>query len=1110
MKSLLTKKVIIIFSVLIVIVLSAILLAYATGNTRIPSLTDPDGVFYERLDDNGDVIYTITNQELFEEIKGNDGLDQALLLVDSYLLTSYLDQLTDEEIQDKISELKYGTSDPDELALLDDETKASYEEAYNQSMILAGYVGKEEEFASIVLAREVYTRYIIDFNGDVTDMDVAAEYVSNYFEDIQAIKIRFTSSVDAADVMQKYNLLTYNLLTLRQYLGYIFTNEALLDNEDNVVEAYTTVNPYYFDESNNILTMTGTIVYTLGEGNIYTDASSNEYSLDQDGNLLNIDLDVVIANNLLFSSVEDATTYKEANTEYFTVSKVDAFDMEEDAVVINSLDEIVYTIDADGVIYNTIGEDVTDTTNLIVNKVFTEIANVNVTSLNNSSELTAQEVLDIYIEIYNYVYSGYRDALPENATVEDLLALDNEYLTFTYEDVYATQTSLATYMFNTLDLSEEDALPYSVSAKAYAGANDNSYYLVYKLAQQDKVDAYDIMLDYIESHIAVPTTVASDITLPTTDWYDAKIVWYSSNSSILASDGTYTAPSEDTEITLTYSITANSTLRTGTILVNVLASGTTSSVTENTDEQVSFETILNDETLYQELYNQLIDDMVYGTNAETNITDYLNALRVEYNFTLYDPYVQVDYQQTFTDYVINENGDKVTFLSVTGRPGDEEALYEVSADDFFTYVMTKNPSLYIIYAAQVKELIYSTYFIEVFGEETDLSKNDSSRMEEMYQSVQDSKDYYAYLESLYTSYGMVFTYSSFAEYSYLQYGTKTEASLLTYFVQSTLQPYLINEAISNYDLVNILYPSVEEYYNNYFSLNVTHVVIYVDLNEDGNPDDYFDYTANLSETELSDFETLLAGLEVILDDYTDYATAVTDYENATRDDETWGVFKQAGIYLLSEDLNQVDDNDVSHSLTYTGEYGVKDTYVSEYTDELIRLYQEYSLEQNLDLEDMVGTVTTEFGYHIILVTQGDDFTRPSAAFTEVDSANPEYTDGSENESDMPSYEQALLYAQYFFYSTVYDLSDADIESRYNITVPALPATVTSALEVCFDAQLQEMYVLGTINVVMADRLVDGNFVDNDYCTFTESELLAQLAEVKSVYYEALYGPYITE
>jgi len=1110
MKSSGTKKAIIIFSILIVIVLSAILVAFATGNTRYPSLSDPNGVFYQRLDADGNVVYTITNQEVFEEIKGNDGVTQALLLVDSYLLKSYLDNLTDEQIQTKITELTYGTADPADLATLDDETRTSLETSYAQSMILAGYENNDEAYASIVLARELFARDNIDSNGDVTGMDVASEYVTSHFEDIKALKIRFTSLADAKDVMKQFNLLTYNTVTLREYLGYIFTSETLTDDNSNVVEAYTTVFPYYFDASENILDLSETIIYTLGTNGIYSKASdTKEYTIDGSGNLVDVSLTVIIPNTEIFSSLEDATSYKTANTEYYTVSKVDAFDDTEDAVVKDASDTTVYTIDSDGKIYDVALNDVTDSTDLIVNKVFTSINSVTVTTLNNSQELTNEEVLAKYIQMYNYVYGQYRDSISETATAEDLIASDNTYLTFSYDDVYAIQTSLAAYMFRTLDLSKTANLPFSVAPKAYAGASDDSYYLIYKLEQVDKVDLYGALTDLVEAEINLPAQTVDNLTLPLTGWYDSKIAWSSDHIDVIANDGTVTLPDAATIVKLTYTITVGGVARTGYINVTVLPSGTTSTVVESTNTEPTVASVLNDPTVYDMLYNQLVDDMVYGTDGETNITTQLILLRTEYNLQINDYYLALEYAQTDGDFVMNDKGDKVILVSVSGRIGDEETAYEVSADDFQSYVMTKNPGLYILYASQTKELIYSTYFTEVFGDQTNISKNRSAKMDAMYTQVQNAKDYYVYLSNLYAQYGMTLPYSSFTEYAYMQYKTKTEAELLTYFIQGVIQPYMINEAVSEYDIINMLYPSVQEYYENYFSLNVTHVVIYLDFNEDGTPDSYNDYIASLNEADASAFESMIAQIETAIDDYDGTFTAlISEYEAATRDDATWGAFKQAGIMMLTESLNQTDSDSVTHSVTYSGDYGVKDSYVPEYVTALVNLYHEYQLEQNLTLENMTGTVSTDFGYHIIKVTKGDDFTQPSAAFTEADGANPLYSDGSENANAEPTKAQVELYAQYFFYSTAYDLTDADLEATYGITLPNIPASVSSALKIYFDPLLQNMYVLGTVNIVIADHLVMGEFADSTYSDLTNAQIYAMLSDVRDVYYDALFKDYL--
>nr|HPJ23613.1 hypothetical protein [Bacillota bacterium] len=136
MKEILTKKLLVIISVVSLIVVGAVILTLVSGKTGYPGLSDPDGVFYQRVDDSGNVIYTITNQEIYDEIKSNDGISQLLYMIDTVLLSQYIDNVTDEEVANKILELTYGTSDPDEIAALDDDTKTKYEENYAQSMIL--------------------------------------------------------------------------------------------------------------------------------------------------------------------------------------------------------------------------------------------------------------------------------------------------------------------------------------------------------------------------------------------------------------------------------------------------------------------------------------------------------------------------------------------------------------------------------------------------------------------------------------------------------------------------------------------------------------------------------------------------------------------------------------------------------------------------------------------------------------------------------------------------------------------------------------------------------------------------------------------------------------
>jgi len=393
-------------------------------------------------------------------------------------------------------------------------------------------------------------------------------------------------------------------------------------------------------------------------------------------------------------------------------------------------------------------------------------------------------------------------------------------------------------------------------------------------------------------------------------------------------------------------------------------------------------------------------------------------------------------------------------------------------------------------------------------------KNKTDRMASLITYVEQVKDYYPYLQRLYAQYGLDFPYSSFQDYIYLDHnGAKNETDLLKNSVLSSLQPYLIAETIDNYSLLELTYPTVEDYFNNYFSLNVTHLLLFFDFDENGKADDYFEYVDGLDETEAENMETLKANFETAILDYlsdadTTFTTLVTAYRAASREDTIWGVYKQNGFNLLTQNLNTTDDNDVSHSLQYSGTYGVSESYVSEFVDALIQLYQDYILPQNVAKTEMYSAlVDTVNGVHLILATKGDDFTQPKTQFTETDPAIPVYASGLESTEDMPTLAQIEIYAEYYWLSQLYDLTDTTVEETYGITIPKIPASMKTALEFYVGDIISGLYVLGTINIDEADRLADGRFIASDYTDKTNAELQVLLIATKDAYYQALFSAY---
>jgi len=534
MKGIFTKKVLGIVSVVTAIVLGAVILAFATGNTHYPSLSDPDGVFYQRVDSSGNVLYEITNEDIFENVKNNDGVQQLLFIVDSIILENYIDSVSDGEIADKILQLKYLTSDPVEIAEIEDDDKQKLEDAFDQLMILAGFESKQNDYAALMVAREKFVMDTVLDNEDIEGIDVVQAYLDSYFEDISAIKIRFTSATDVDAVLKKYNLLSISTSGLREYKGFRFNDEGEKDSDGDVVEAYISVDTYFYDEDLNILDLDGEIIYELGSNDIYTDSDSTEYHLNAAGDLLDSD-GVVLSNTLIFDTETAAQTYKDDNSVFYSVDRTDPFDMNETTNVTDSTDAVIYTIDSDGHIWDSGSNDVTSTTDLVVNKVFTAIEDVTVATIYNSTELSDDEVLAKFIEMYNYVYGEYRDDLLVGSSTEDLTASDNEYLSFNFDEENEAVSAVANYMFNSLSI--EDDARYTKAPQVLNTNSASYYYLIYKLTEGDKENIVESMFDSIETTINLPSNIGTTIELPATSYYESTIGWKSSDADLISNTG---------------------------------------------------------------------------------------------------------------------------------------------------------------------------------------------------------------------------------------------------------------------------------------------------------------------------------------------------------------------------------------------------------------------------------------------------------------------------------------------------------------------------------------------------------------------------------------------
>ncbi|QWB99670.1 hypothetical protein KHQ88_05765 [Mycoplasmatota bacterium] len=1093
MKSLFTKKVIIVFSVILVIAVGAIILGLAVGNTRIPTVENGNEIVYEKVDENGDVIYTITKQELYEEMKRNNGINQLLSLIDEKFLESYLNDITQDEIDDKLELLKYQTNDQDVIAGYDQETLDDFDENFRRSMILSGYHnGQEEDYAKLLIAREKFVTDKIVENEDITQNDVAEYFLNDYFEDIKAIRLRFLSKTDAINVLNKFGIGSVDG-KLGLYIGYAFNDEDLLDSNDDIVEAIITVDPYYFDEDDNILDINEDTIYELNEG-IYTDEDDNTYSIDDSGNLVDEDNEIVIENALIFDTFAEAESHKEANTTYFTVDRNE----DEDIVEVYNLDgDLVYKVDGN-TIYDTEDNDITSTSNLVLNKEYFPIEDVKEFTENNTSELTDDEVLTYYIKMYNYLYGEYRDELTDSASLEDLLALDNDYLDFTFEDVKENNATLATYMFS--DISQLNDKTYSGEAKTIG----DYAYMVFKLSEADKVDLKAEIMDVIKSSLITPETATTDLDLMTEGPYESTITWESSKPEVISNKGTVILPEEDTIVSLKYTIKVLGVQETGTKIVKVPTNGETSSIEAFDDNYDDLKTMINDDTLFADIEDIILEDMVYGDSGRTNINEYLMEARKTAEFDIFDFFLSLDYQSNFdSDFDYEGRGHKTNLASIQLDNGE---VFNITAEEFYQRGLLRNPSLMIFYAAQYDEALYSDHFETLFGTERDVTKNDSEYMGFLKNYISTIKNEYNQLLSnpsyldIYTQY-YGWNFDTFQTYLYSRYRVENEKMLVENLVLSELRMSFIKEVLDGENIVDKIYAVAENNFDHFFSLKAEQVLIYFDFDEDGELDDFNEYYDELSPEDQTQFDSWVSELETTIKDSDDsFRTIVTQYKNAKRDDEDWGTFKQNGFILKYESLNPTDDENQTQSITYSGEYGVKDQYVSEFTDALINLYNEYQDPLNAEEDQLLSNlVPTEFGLHLIEVKKGDDFDGISLEI-EVDDYN-NISDSLLNDTEKPSLDQIDAYYTYKIYDEYNDLQNVSMVDKYGVTLPVIPEEVLEYLDIYAGETLEVLFGNSTINYAFITRTIDGEVKSE----LTQTEFEDNLELLLEIYYDATIG-----
>jgi len=636
----------------------------------------------------------------------------------------------------------------------------------------------------------------------------------------------------------------------------------------------------------------------------------------------------------------------------------------------------------------------------------TPLNQVPTTALNdtNTRSLSDQEILQMFIKMYNYVYGGYRTPISETATYDDLI--NNSDLVVTRQTLKDANSSLDDLVYDTLGTYEnytngtDDTMYYTYSPVSYPGSKDTSYYMLLNLSKPEKADVTD----------------------------------FDGNESDLVA--------------------------------------------------------LIGQDLYDQLKQEIIDD---DMSSPTFTQARMVSLRAEHNFVIYDYYLAKDYQTVASDFETDPDGSATNIASY-------DDTY-ITADQFLTFSLNRNAPLYTVYAVQTPYVI-AQHFEDVYCTddtvacEYDVNKNTSDEMAthfDSYDSLQEqfNNSYYA-------------SYYTFEEYLYLAYGVKTKEDMIyQYYVKGTLQPFVIYDQITSndYDILHRLMDMMQPYYDNYFDLDINHLLIYVDRDENGKPDDYQDFYDSLDDQ--AAFDQMLADFQTDIEAYLNQdgntmTSLVSAYNNAKRDDATWGEYKAFGLYLMTEKLG---DKTYSDSIN---------TYEDSFTDALVTLYQDYQLPENINKDYIYSQNLTEtsYGVHLIKVAKGDKFDKPTAKFAmtyDSETGDPKYDAGMVNTGDELTFDQLKIYADYRFYEIAQN--SADLEAIYGFEKPAIPNSVLAAINAYFSDLYDGLYVVGYLNDIVISNMLAGNYdhEQSSYCNMTEAVFNEKIQHIYDIYDHQIFA-----
>lgn len=422
----------------------------------------------------------------------------------------------------------------------------------------------------------------------------------------------------------------------------------------------------------------------------------------------------------------------------------------------------------------------------------------------------------------------------------------------------------------------------------------------------------------------------------------------------------------------------------------------------------------NNGELYNEVYDLVFEDKLSTTFINTC---YTSLIEDNLNVKIYDEAIEIAYAANNSEY--SKTHSKAPSNNVLAKVTFTD-LEEVEQTFYLT--VTKDEEL--------EGNTYSAWdYLELTAGATtaiDLLSTKIIKQTDAYKAGCTDEEYDDY------KYQLELMLTSFASGSYSSYGYDASIGkynfLMLYFHTANIKDIIMDyfflseisqKLLTNYEsetLLNFFADYSDEIYNNFFSLSGTQIQVYLDINEDGTPDDRTTWSKDVEEAAVELLDTIVNIVEASTDSHaTALDSIISEYNSSSRFDNGtctpgsseeydptapecyWAKYRKLGLYVSSTSVS------VSNATTTAVDMEVKarcldiynnidsfilgETFPSQYLDVNI---DPDTISAEYNYETLEGYLLTEDGINLLLITGGE--IAGSAEFTTDDDILGVYTD----------------------------------------------------------------------------------------------------------------------